>query len=106
MVAQPNLAQALARQHFFLFVIRAFQELYPNQTLAPSEYLQAMTYPLQQVAESNLRRLIINIAPRHLKSFCASVALPAWLLGRDQTTKVIVVSYSAVLAKDLPPPRT
>ncbi|MFN4309619.1 MAG: phage terminase large subunit [Ferrovibrio sp.] len=101
MVAQTDVAKAIARQHFFFFVIRAFKELYPDQELLPSEYLQAMTYPLQQVAESDLRRLIINIAPRHLKSFCASVALPAWLLGRDQTTKMIVVSYSAVLAKDL-----
>lgn len=101
MVAQTDLTKALARQHFILFVIRAFRELYPDQELVPSEYLHAMTHSLQQVAESNLRRLIINIAPRHLKSFCTSVALPAWLLGRDQTIKVIVVSYSAVLAKDL-----
>ncbi len=96
-----DVARAIARQHFFLFVYRAFRELYPNQALEPSWYIQAMAHCLQQTAEGDLRRLIINIAPRHLKSFCASVALPAWLLGHQPTKKIIVVSYSAVLAKDL-----
>jgi hypothetical protein len=47
---------------------------------------------------SETTRLIINIPPRHLKSICASVALPAFLLGRDPTRKVICVSYSDDLA--------
>ncbi len=33
--------------------------------------------------------------PRNLKSICASVALPAWLLGRDPTRRIICVSYSS-----------
>jgi hypothetical protein len=40
------------------------------------------------------QRLIVNIPPRHLKSICASVALPAFLLGHDPTRKVICVSYA------------
>ncbi|WP_430397423.1 phage terminase large subunit [Ferrovibrio sp.] len=96
-----EVARAITRQHFFLFAHRAFRELYPNQALEPCWYIQAMAHCLQQTAEGDLRRLIINIAPRHLKSFCASVALPAWLLGRNPVAKIIVVSYSSVLAKDL-----
>ena len=36
--------------------------------------------------------------PRSLKSVCASVAFPAFLLGHDPTTKIITASYSADLA--------
>ena len=36
--------------------------------------------------------------PRHLKSICASVAFPAWLLGRDPTRRIACISYSNDLA--------
>jgi len=36
--------------------------------------------------------------PRSLKSICASVAFPAWVLGRDPTARIIAVSYAAELA--------
>jgi len=37
--------------------------------------------------------------PRNLKSLCASVALPAWFLGRCPSERVVVVSYSDFLAR-------
>ena len=48
-----------------------------------------------------LRRLITNIPPRHLKSLCASVALPAWLLGHDPSAQILCVSYAQDLADKL-----
>ena len=44
------------------------------------------------------RRLLITVPPRHLKSICTAVALPAWLLGRDPACKIMVASYGADLA--------
>jgi hypothetical protein len=35
------------------------------------------------VREGKIRRLIINLPPRHLKSLMASIAFPAWCLGHD-----------------------
>ena len=52
----------------------------------------------KRVAEGEIKRLIILMPPRSLKSICASVALPAWLLGSDPTRRIICVSYSADLA--------
>ncbi|MGB7404730.1 MAG: phage terminase large subunit [Pacificimonas sp.] len=40
----------------------------------------------------------IEVPPRSLKSVCASVAFPAFLLGHDPTSKIITASYSADLA--------
>ena len=37
--------------------------------------------------------------PRSLKSISASVAFPAFILGRDPSRRIICVSYSAELAK-------
>ena len=52
----------------------------------------------ERVAAGEIKRLIILVPPRSLKSICASVALPAWLLGSDPTRRIICVSYSADLA--------
>src|ERR1700746_3269935 len=37
--------------------------------------------------------------PRHLKSICASVAFPAWLLGHEPSKRIICASYSQDLAR-------
>jgi hypothetical protein len=39
------------------------------------------------------------VPPRYLKSICASVAFPAYLLGHDPTARIICVSYSDALAR-------
>ncbi|MEM9262512.1 MAG: phage terminase large subunit, partial [Pseudomonadota bacterium] len=41
---------------------------------------------------------LVTIPPRHLKSVCASVALPAWLMGHEPAIKLLVASYSDDLA--------
>jgi predicted phage terminase large subunit-like protein len=58
-----------------------------------------VTHKLSEVASGEVRRLIITLPPRNLKSLCASVALPAWFLGRNPSERVVVVSYSDVLAR-------
>ncbi len=46
-----------------------------------------------------VKRLIITMPPRNLKSIIASVALPAWYLGHNPSERVVAVSYSDALAK-------
>ncbi|HEX3413773.1 MAG TPA: terminase, partial [Stellaceae bacterium] len=48
-----------------------------------------------------IRRLIINLPPRHLKSLLASVAFPAWCLGHDPSAQILCVSYAQDLADKL-----
>jgi len=50
------------------------------------------------VAKGELKRLIINMPPRHTKSEFASYLLPAWFLGRYPNKKVIQTSHTAELA--------
>jgi hypothetical protein len=48
-----------------------------------------------------IRRLIINLPPRHLKSLMASIAFPAWCLGLDPSAQILCVSYAQDLADKL-----
>jgi predicted phage terminase large subunit-like protein len=58
-----------------------------------------MAYELSEVMLGRTRRLIITVPPRSLKSICASVALPAFALGRDPSRRIICVSYAEGLAR-------
>ena len=48
--------------------------------------------------QGKIRRLIINVPPRHLKSLLASIAFPAWCLGHDPSAQILCVSYAQELA--------
>jgi predicted phage terminase large subunit-like protein len=57
-----------------------------------------MAEKFERVANGELKRLIINMPPRHTKSEFASYLLPAWFLGRYPNKKVIQTSHTAELA--------
>jgi predicted phage terminase large subunit-like protein len=52
----------------------------------------------EQVTEQKSPRLMLFMPPRHGKSTLASVAFPAWHLGRNPTHEFISCSYSGSLA--------
>ena len=62
------------------------------------EHHEKMAEAFQRVAEGKVKRLIINMPPRHTKSEFASYLLPAWFLGRFPGKKVIQTSHTAELA--------
>jgi predicted phage terminase large subunit-like protein len=90
--------QATLRADFYSFLVRCFSELNPGADFLPSWHIEVMAATLQSVREGRLKRLIINIPPRHLKSLAASIALPAWLLGHDPTLGIINVTYGQELS--------
>ena len=57
-----------------------------------------MARAFERVAKGELKRLIINMPPRHTKSEFASYLLPAWFLGNYPNKKVIQTSHTAELA--------
>jgi len=52
----------------------------------------------ERVARGELKRLIINMPPRHTKSEFASYLLPAWFLGRFPDKKIIQTAHTAELS--------
>jgi len=53
---------------------------------------------LQRVASGDLKRLIINMAPRHTKSEFASFLFPAWMMGQNPRMKIIQATHTTELA--------
>ena len=89
---------AVARKDFYAFVGKGFQIVNPDTDFLANWHIETMAWHLQMCAMGKIKRLIINIPPRHLKSITASVALPAWILGHDPSRNVVCVSYSNELA--------
>jgi predicted phage terminase large subunit-like protein len=94
-----RLVEALLREDFESFLRRVFGTLAPGQTYVPNWHIAAIAYQLERVRRGEIRRLIINMPPRSLKSIAASVAFPAFMLGHDPTRRIICVSYSGDLAR-------
>ena len=59
---------------------------------------EVMAEAFERVANGELKRLIINMPPRHTKSEFASYLLPAWFLGRYPDKKIIQTAHTAELA--------
>ena len=59
---------------------------------------EIMADAFERVAKGDLKRLIINMPPRHTKSEFASYLLPAWFLGKYPDKKIIQTAHTAELA--------
>jgi len=59
---------------------------------------EKMARAFEKVANGEVKRLIINMPPRHTKSEFASYLLPSWFLGRFPGKKIIQTSHTAELA--------
>jgi predicted phage terminase large subunit-like protein len=57
-----------------------------------------MARAFERVARGEVKRLIINMPPRHTKSEFASYLLPSWFLGLFPGKKIIQTSHTAELA--------
>jgi predicted phage terminase large subunit-like protein len=92
---------SVLRQDFVTFAARCFHDLNPQAELAMNGHLDVIAAKLTAVREGKIRRLVINLPPRHLKSLMASIAFPAWCLGLDPTAQILCVSYAQDLADKL-----
>ncbi|MBM3586063.1 MAG: hypothetical protein FJX36_17190 [Alphaproteobacteria bacterium] len=89
---------ALRRQDLASFVAKVFATANPGTRFVPGWPIEAICEHLAACGRGEIDRLIVNLPPRSLKSLIVSVAWPAWLLGRDPTTRVMAASYSERLA--------
>lgn len=92
--------RAHARTNLYAFYRLVFPALAPEASFSDSPHFRVLARALEKVGSGQSRRLLIAISPRHGKSILGSVALPAWILGRDPTRKIICASYGDQLSKD------
>lgn len=97
----PRLRDAILRNDLVSFTRKVFNELSPGRPFQWNWHHDAMAYGVEVSAlAGDANRVIINLPPRSLKSIMISIALPAFLLGRDPTRKIIVVSYNQELSNE------
>ena len=81
-----------ARIHFMDFV------KYVWPAFIEGKHHKIMANAFERVANGELKRLIINMPPRHTKSEFASYLLPAWFLGQYPDKKIIQTAHTAELS--------
>jgi predicted phage terminase large subunit-like protein len=97
----PREYEAVLRSDLGYFAERCFYQLNPQAAFLMNWHLEVIAAKLVAVREGKIRRLIINLPPRHLKSLLASIAFPAWCLGHDPSAQILCVSYAQDLADKL-----
>ena len=92
---------ALLKLDFYAFIERGFAQLNPETRFYRNWHIELLAAKLEAWRRGEIRRLIINVPLRNLKSHCASIALPAWILGHDPAAQILCVSYAQDLADKL-----
>lgn len=91
---EQRTAMTGAQDHFLSFM----STVEPNMLQGPQHRIIGKLF--DRIAAGELKRLIINIAPRMSKSTMASYLLPAWFLGKFPDKQIIMASHTGDLAVD------
>jgi len=91
----------MCRENFGAFAQKAFTIIEPGTQFEYSWHLDCLAEHLQAQfnGDSELRRLIITIPPRCLKSVMVAQLYPAWALGKEPHHQFIGASYAHTLAE-------
>jgi predicted phage terminase large subunit-like protein len=98
MTLSPDEYRLILRNDLTSFNERAFYELNPQTPFLSGPHIEMIATKLEACRLGKIKRLIINLGPRGLKSHGASIAFPAWYLGHNPTGQVICASYGQDLA--------
>ena len=77
----------------FLSFVKA---MWPQFIEGPHHKIIAKKF--NDIADGKIKRLIINMPPRHTKSEFASYLLPSWMVGRKPDLKIIQTTHTTELA--------
>lgn len=80
------------------FTEASWPTIEPGVAYKDNWHIQAISEHLQAVVEGKIKRLIINVPPRHMKSISVAVCLPAWCWSFRPSTKFLYASYASSLS--------
>jgi len=92
---------ALARHNLSAFTEMVFDTVSPDADYLHNYHIDLIADHLRACQRREIKRLIINMPPRYMKSISVSTAFPAFLLGHNPSEKIIVASYAQDLARKL-----
>jgi predicted phage terminase large subunit-like protein len=103
MTMQPNEVRELdaaLRLRVDTFLMRCFLTINPGTIFRDNWHIDAMAYQVERIVKGEVRRLIVNLPPRNLKSLAFNVALSAFLLGHDPRRRIFCISYGGELSAE------
>jgi predicted phage terminase large subunit-like protein len=83
------------------FVEKAFRSSEGNKLSSTQLYINFIVCYLERFLQGDIKKLLVNLPGRHLKTFICSVCLPAFMLGNDPTLKFLIVAHNEELAEDI-----
>lgn len=89
-----------AEKSLYEFVKQSWHVMEPGNPLIDGWYLEAVCSHVEAVLNGEIKNLLINIPPRHLKTKTVSVAAPAWQWTHKPTESFVCGSYAFTLARD------
>src|ERR1017187_7775006 len=88
----------LATRSLGEFVRQAWAVVGPSTPFVPGWHIDAIVEHLEAVTLGQIRNLLINVPPRHMKSLLVSVFWPAWEWIRCPERRWLYSSYGAQLS--------
>src|SRR5215472_4356831 len=102
LLRRPNLAaeidRELAKRHLREFVLQAWPIVEPSTPFMPGWHIDAIIEHLEAVTRGQIRNLLINVPPRHMKSLLVSVFWPTWEWIKHPERRWLYSSYAASLS--------
>lgn len=77
---------------------QAWHVVEPDTPFVPGWHIDAICDHLQACTEGHIRKLVINVPPRHMKSLATAVFWPSWTWTRKPSTRWIFASYAESLS--------
>src|SRR5882724_54059 len=102
LLLRPDLIQEidreLATRSLRAFIQQAWPVLQPATPFVPGWHIDALCEHLEAITYGQIRNLVINIPPRHMKSLAVSVFWPCWEWARWPERRWLFASYAESLS--------
>jgi predicted phage terminase large subunit-like protein len=98
LVNRQSIQAEKARRSFALFVKDAWHVIEPGRPFVAGWHLDAIAEHLQAVSSGQIKKLLVNMPPRHGKSSLISVLWSDWLLLNNPSLRLLCASYALNLA--------
>ncbi len=98
-ISKHNPINSLVRSDLSSFIKKSFTTVNPTADYLHNWHIDLIAEYLKACESGDIKRLIINIPPRYMKSISVTVGWPAWLLGHDPSRRIIAASYAQKLSE-------
>lgn len=84
----------------YAFFLQAWRVLEPTTELSTNWHLEYISEWLEEVTDGKVRRIIINVPPRSLKSTLVTICWPVWEWLKKPSKRKMFASYSQTLSSE------